>query len=390
MDYLDLIIVAVLILFAISGYRRGISWVALSLIGLLVGLVLGAVFAPKLGHALSHDPSVTSLIAIGVFFAFVVLIQGIGTAVGFRMRVVSLRSGFARWDSYLGVLLATIGTLAGTWYLGLIFSQSPWVALDDQIRGSVIERALDSFVPRPPGFLASIENILRGTNLPNPFASIAPGALPPLQIPALINTKGIRAAAAVTERVIADGCGSGEAGTSWPIGRRYLATNAHVVAGSTHVDVDAGDGSAHPATVVFFDPNVDVAVLYVPDLPYPALPTIDTDPDRGTSGAVIGYPGGQGEMVAAAAVRGTENATGYNIYGDKLVTRDIEVLAAHVIPGDSGGPLVNTAGAVIGMVFASSTTSPSEGYALSMPQIMPDLQQATSRTRPVSTSNCSS
>ena len=142
--------------------------------------------------------------------------------------------------------------------------------------------------------------------------------------------------------------------------------------------------------MVVFDPDIDVAVLYAPSIGLPGLPTQTADPPRGTSGAVIGYPGGEAEQVVPAAVSGTEAARGYNIYGDSLVTREIEVLAAHVIPGNSGGPMVDGSGTVIGLVFAASTTSSDEGYALTMSQIGPDLQQGHGRTAPVSTHACTS
>jgi len=133
---------------------------------------------------------------------------------------------------------------------------------------------------------------------------------------------------------------------------------------------------------------VDVAVLYVPGVGLPPLPTTSSDPSRGTTGAIIGYPGGNEEMVVPAGVSGTEMARGYNIYGDTLVTRDIEVLASHVIPGNSGGPMVDGNGTVIGLVFAASTTNPDEGYALTMPQISADLQSGVGHKQPASTGTC--
>jgi S1-C subfamily serine protease len=120
------------------------------------------------------------------------------------------------------------------------------------------------------------------------------------------------------------------------------------------------------------------------------LTLVDSNPARGTGGAVIGYPGGGDEQVVSAAVSDTESARGYNIYGDTLVTREIEVLAARVIPGNSGGPIVNDSGQIIGVVFAASTTQSNVGYALTIPQISSDLQAGRHRTDSVSTEACAS
>ncbi|MBV8196229.1 MAG: MarP family serine protease [Candidatus Dormibacteraeota bacterium] len=391
MDALDAIIIALLALFAYSGFRRGFSWVGPSLIGLLAGLLIGSVAAPPIARALTHDRSAQPLIAIGFFLAIALIIQGIGTGLGFQARVRALRSRFARMDSALGSGLSAIGVIIGAWYLGLVFSQSPWVALDQQIQGSAIERVLDGAFPRPPSFLANLQNILRATDFPNPFASIVQPPPAPVQIPALVNTPGIRTAAANTVKVVALGCGGGaEAGSAWPAATDYLVTNAHVVAGSTTVDIDAPSGATGHATVVLFDPNVDVAILHVTGMGLAALPMAGGDPSRGTSGAVIGYPGGGDESVVAAGVSGTEMARGYNIYGDTLVTRDIEVLAAHVIPGNSGGPMVDQNGVVQGLVFAASTTDPNTGYSLTMSQISSDVNSGVGRSQATSTESCTS
>jgi S1-C subfamily serine protease len=389
----DLLDVAILLLLAaalFSGYRRGMTWVGPSLIGLIIGIVIGAAAAPPLAGVFSKQPQVQPLITSGIFLAIVLIVQGIGTTIGFKARVRVLRTGFATWDSALGAVLGGLGVLAGSWYLGLTFSQSPWTGLDNQIQGSAIEQGLDAIAPRPPGFLAALENSLRNSQFPNPFAALSPGAPPPAAIPPLVDTPGIRKATAVTSKVIAFGCGGAEAGSSWPIGNDDVVTNAHVVAGSQRVEVDTTDGNTHTAHVVLYDPNVDVAILHVPGLGQAALPTASTDPPRGVTGAAIGYPGGQAEKVTAAAVRGTETARGYNIYNSTLVDRDIEVLAAQIIPGNSGGPMVDTSGTVQGMVFAASTTDPNEGYALTMTQIAPDLQAGRGRTQDVSTQQCTS
>ena len=298
MDLLDAGIVVLAASALFSGYRRGISWVGPSLLGLLLGIVIGAAVAPPLAAVFSKQPNVQPLITSGIFLAIVLVIQGVGTTIGFRARVRSLRTRFAMADSALGSILAIGGVLVGSWYLGLTFSQSPWAALDTQINGSAIEKALDSVAPRPPGFLATLENALRNSSFPNPFSVIGPIGPAPAPIPQLVNTAGIRAAFAVTSKVIAFGCGGADAGSAWPIGQDDVVTNAHVVAGSQRVEVDTTDGATHPATVVLFNPDVDVAILHVPGLNEAALPIATTDPARGVTGAAIGYPGGQTETVA--------------------------------------------------------------------------------------------
>jgi S1-C subfamily serine protease len=392
MDILDAVIIVFLILVAFSGLRRGLSGVAFAIAGLLAGLFLGAVLAPPIAKAITQDRTSQPLFAAGIFIATALLVEGIGAAIGFRIRQRTQHTMLlGKADSAVGAVLGVVAALAAAWYLGLIFSQSAWIGLDNQISNSAIERSLDRFMPRPPGFLATIGNLFLPGDFPNPFSTILDIPQAPVAIPALVNTADIREATSVTVKVIASGCGGGaEAGSAWPLAAGYFVTNAHVVAGSGSVEIDTPNGGRHAARVVLFDPNTDLAILHSPGLDLRPLVLVNSNPPRGTGGAVIGYPGGGAEQVVAAAVSGTESARGYNIYGDTLVTREIEVLSARVIPGNSGGPIVNDTGQIIGVVFAASTTQTNVGYALTIPQVLPDLQAGEHRTTAVSTEGCAS
>jgi S1-C subfamily serine protease len=146
------------------------------------------------------------------------------------------------------------------------------------------------------------------------------------------------------------------------------------VSGTSSHAIQKPDGTVLRAEVVYFDPEKDVAVLYVPGFNAPGLTFGPAE--RGTQGAVIGYPGGQGEKIVAAVVDGQVTAEGRDIYNQNLVTRQIYVLQAEVRPGNSGGPLLDLQGRVLGMVFATSASDPNQAYALTSDEIMPDLHAA--------------
>jgi hypothetical protein len=227
-DVLDLIIIVFLIIVVASGLRRGLSGVAFALAGLLAGLFLGAVVAPPLARAITQDRTTQPLFAIGIFVGFTLLVEGVGAAIGIQIRQRTQHTALlGKVDAGVGAALALVAALAASWYLGLMFSQSRWVTLDTQISNSAIERTLDRFMPRPPGFLATIGNLLEPGNFPNPFSTILDIPQTPVTIPPLVDTAGTREATSVTSKVIASGCdGGAEAGSSWPLAAGYFVTSA--------------------------------------------------------------------------------------------------------------------------------------------------------------------
>lgn len=392
MDILDALILLLILGISFSGYRRGLTWGGLAMLGLVVGAVVGALVAPPLTRFFSPQPGSVNqpLIAAGIFLASILVIEGIGSTLGYRARVLTLRTRLATWDLVAGSVTSCLGVLFIAWFLGFTFANSSLSVVSGQISGSAIERALLTIAPEPPAFLAKVQEFLQNNELPNPFTSLMPD-LPLEPLPASTDTAGVRAAEADVSRVIAYGCGGpggAVAGSAWPVGDDLMLTNAHVVAGSYLQQVDTPDGAVRTARVVLLDPDIDVAILYVPGLDMTPLPIATGNPAAGTQGAVIGYPDGGPEATVAAAVRGTEDASSLNIYFNGYVTRETVIVSADVIPGDSGGPLVNLDGQVIGVTFAMSTTTADEGYALATSDISGDIQAAQGHSAPVSDGSC--
>ena len=184
--------------------------------------------------------------------------------------------------------------------------------------------------------------------------------------------------------------GQGELGTGSVIdasGR--VVTNAHVVAGVRNPFVIDARGR-HSASVVLFDPELDMAVLRASDLAGPPLALSSATASRGTGGAVLGYPGGGPFTVGAAAVLTDYAAIGRDIYGRGLITRHVYQLQAQVRPGNSGGPLVLADGTVAGVVFARSVTNGDVGYALAADAVRARLARAetSATTTTASTGAC--
>jgi S1-C subfamily serine protease len=385
-NLIDIAIVAAALVGLINGYRRGF-WLSLAqYVGLLVGVTIGAATArPVLDYLQIDNQNARPLGAVLVLVIGGSLGSSIGFAVGEPIRRRILRTGIhTSTDSVTGAALSAFAVLLMCWFLGLSFSRGPSPEVAEQIQKSSILRGLDSIAPRPPGFLASVQQVLAGVQFPPVFAGLEP-TLPSAQpLPASVNTPGVNRAAAAVVRVSSVGCGGLVTGSGFPIGNGYVVTNAHVVSGTTSHTITTASGATLHATVVFFDPERDVAVLHA--LGFSAAGLTVAPAGTGTQGAVIGYPGGGSESVVPAVVDGSVSAQGRDIYNQNIVTREIYVMQAGVHPGNSGGPLVDLQGRVLGMVFATSASDPNQAYALTDDEISSDLRNAQANPSPVDTS----
>jgi hypothetical protein len=383
------VIAAATVIGMVNGYRRGF-WLSLTqYVGLLVGVILGAAAAgPLLDYIGIHNPVARPLGAVLVLVIGGSLGSSIGFAAGEPIRRQILRRGVhTKPDSIGGAVLSTVAVLLMCWFLGLSFSRGPSQEVAQLIQKSTVLRTLDSVAPRPPAFLARVEGILSGVSFPPVFAGLEPALPAPLPIPASVDTVGVKHAAHLTVKVTGTGCGGLVTGSGFPIGNGYVVTNAHVVSGTGSHRVETADGIILHAEVVYFDPDRDVALLYVPDYTNGAL---NLGPaERGTQGAVIGYPGGQGESVQPAVVDGAVEAVGRDIYNQKQVTREIYVIQGRVRPGNSGGPLVDLQGRVLGIVFATSASEPDQAYALTDDEINIALQHTHNPPSSIDTSHMS-
>jgi S1-C subfamily serine protease len=398
-DLLDLILVAALAAYAIAGYRRGLVAGALSLGGFVIGAVIGSKLAPGLARALvgQHAPGdiAQRVLALVIVLVIAAIGESIGAFVGARLRMV-LAFTPARWaDSAGGALLDATGFLLVAWLLAYLLASAPFPTVVKQIRQSAILTAIDKVMPTTVAALfGDLNRLLQRHDLPalgNPFAAlpVLPPGLPPPDAGAV--PPALKAAGAEVVKItgVAPSCGRSLEGSGFVYATDHVMTNAHVVAGvrNPKVALPAPGARVLSAQVVLYDPDRDVAVLYVPGLGRPPL-RFAGKVATGASAVVAGYPENGPLTAVAARVAGDQQITGPNIYANRQVTREVYTLRARVRPGNSGGPLLSPQGAVDGVVFAASVDNPNIGYALTAAEVSGDARRGESATKQVSTQGC--
>lgn len=392
---LDVALVVALLLYAVSGYRRGLVATVVGMVGLLAGAALCLWLLPgRLDHVVpSRFGGVRPVFLVAALLFFAGLGQFLALRLTRRLRAPLHRSPARVLDSLLGAVLTTAVAALMVWFVAGVLRVAAPQPLASALGQSRMVRIIDSIVPSTSDrLLGRVVVALNSYGFPRVFDDLAAEPIAPVDPgdPKVVRSKGIVDAARSVVRIDARAvaCGRDQEGTGFVAGPNLVVTNAHVVAGSERVTVRAGDGRLQ-AGVVAFDPQRDLAVLSVPDLNAAALP-LGPELERGDQGAVAGYPLAGPYRVDAVRVRAVLQASGDDIYGNAGVHRQVYSLRAQIHPGNSGGPLMTTDGRVAGVVFARSLDDASTAYALTLAELRPVLDAVEPSSRMVGTGGCAS
>lgn len=206
-----------------------------------------------------------------------------------------------------------------------------------------------------------------------------------------------RAAIDATVRVRADGCGPRtELGTGTRIGDGLIVTAAHVVAGSTRVEIVDGSGESSTAEVVLLDPDLDVAALRTDVARGAGVVESTTGPDIAlrTGPATAGGIGviavvaddGSIELRDIEVLQRVTIAT-TDIYRRADVDRPGLRISADIHPGDSGA-MVHLDGGGVGIVWSRSTTTRAQAWTVDLPAELLDASTHERLADPVDTGVC--
>ncbi len=381
-----MVVIVLLLLAALHGLRVGALVQVLSLAGFVLGVTVGALLADAVApsvHTAAGRTAAALALVLGLGLIFGVLGRAVGTWGNHTVRRLHL----GPVDSVAGVGVALVAALFAVWLVANELVQVPYGWLSSAIERSSLVRAVDGVMPPLPDVYSKVQGLLGGSGFPSVFSELEPAPVH-VAMPSAAWARGIsRTAAASTVKLQGVACGYVQEGSAFVVAKGALVTNAHVVAGESSTSVVV-QGQQYPATVVYFNPTYDLAVLRTGAPLGRSLVMDAATVGPGTGAAVIGYPEDGPLSVVPAAVAEQLTAQGRNIYDAGTVTRQVYQIDANVEPGNSGGPLVASDGQVIGVVFSRSTAYAGVGYALASPGVRTQVLAAVGRTTAVATGAC--
>jgi uncharacterized membrane protein required for colicin V production len=374
----DWIVLAVVVLTALNGWRRGLVASALSLGGFVVGAYVGSRVAAHVlagGSASRWTPFLGLLGAV----AGAAILQAAATFAGAFFRQGLRLTPLRLLDSAGGLLLGAATGLVLVWVVGATALLLPGqTELRRAVQRSAILSRIDERVP--PRRLLHV--LARIDPLPSVIGPPAPTGPPPVGI---ARDRDVRRAALAVVRVTGTACGLGVEGSGWFVSRRLVATAAHVVAGERNTEIQlVGEAVPQPVDVVAFDSRNDVAVLRLRGGAGHSRLLMSAQPREGRAVAILGYPENGPLTATPGRIGRTATVITRNADGSRLVSRTITAVAGRVRHGDSGGPAVDADGVVQTMVFAARVGS-AVGYGVPPSLIANAVRSAHG---PVSTGDC--
>lgn len=371
-QWLDLAILAVAFVAAVSGWRSGALGSLLSFFGVILGAVAGVLLAP---HIVSQVDGARTKLFVSLFLILGLVVIGeiagvvLGRAVRGAIRNRTLRS----FDSVVGVAIQLVAVLMAAWLLAMPLTSSDQPNLAAAVRGSRVLAQVNDLAPswlqRVPARLSAL---LDTSGLPDVLQPFGRTPVANVDVPdAALATDPVVAGtrpSVLKIRGVASSCQKVLEGTGFVVAPNRVMSNAHVVAGSESVTVEV-DGQSYDASVVSYDPNADISILDVPNLPSAPLVFHMQEAPSGTDAVVLGYPGGGDFTATPARIREIIQLNGPDIYHTTTVTREVYTIRGTVRQGNSGGPLIDRKGRVLGVVFGAAVDDVDTGFVLTANEV---------------------
>lgn len=384
---IDGIYAVIIVLAAYAGWYRGCIGSVLGFLGSSIALILGTNIIPFLINKFHHDFE-KSLSVPNAFLAAYVVLFILGYVVG---AVVNRIIRGTRQGGILGIA----DHLSGAAIHGALAVVVLWLSLP--IVGAVLPQSKpliyqsffhrwgESHAPQwlqemPVRLQKSLDTFYRNTA--SRYSVSGAGTSPQFRA----NSRQYAASKSVVKiEAHAPECHKDMDGSGFIFDEHLIFTNAHVVAGASTIVVEDNDTPSN-GVVVYFDPYLDVAVIYDEVIEEPAL-ELGTVPPTPATPVAIGYPRGGNLTLIPQIFSQKTRIRSLNIYGAEETERLVQIFHGTIEPGSSGGPVVNSTGQVVAMIFGAEKTDNSITYGLDVQELKQLIGRDYAHS-PVSTNKC--
>lgn len=387
---LDWALVLVLVVVVVIGFRRGF-WVTMGTVAGAIAGVFGGLFLMPIIVELVPAGVIRIITMVAVTAVLIWLGMWLGRKIGGQLRLHISHPVMRTIDRFLGAISNT--AVAGLLISLIAFSVASVgvPGITSVLKNSQIVAVTTDLTPEGARvWIADVRaDVLNSSELPElDLAEEAEDNAQEVEQTRPEATTPVEESSQSSVRITgsAYGCGQSQTGSGFALTNDRVLTNAHVVAGVEEPQVESHDGQLFTGEVVAFDPEVDVAVIALPEAELPAAEFGEVI-DPGEPAFVLGYPSGGPHQITGAEVQARGPASVANIYDENPQLRDVYQVAADVRQGNSGGALVDDEGHVAGVIFARASDT-EVGYALTAEEISGYVDDAPQLSEPVSTGEC--
>ena len=384
---LDLLLILVLFVALVNGYRSGLLQSLTGIVGAVAGGVAAFFVVPLVGSWVPAAQWRTPA-TIAVAIVLVLIGHSLGASAGGMVGRRKKRSPLGAINRVLGAVFAAVASALVASMVAFSIGSLGIPFLSPAIASSTVVSGIDSITPDPvKALMAELRSVAVQQGLPrivDAFTGPTPDAAEAdTSSPAL----AVAAQSVVRITGTAYACGQSQSGSGFVVSDGRVITNAHVVAGVGEPVVETPAGETMAGEIVYFDPVDDLAIISVPGLG--ALPlTVGANLPAGSGAAADGYPFGGPYVSDPTQVISIGTINVADIYGQDPTPRQVYTLASDVQQGESGGPLLSESGLVVGVVFAKASNTDNVGYALALEEVQPVISQAPGLSSPVSSGTC--
>ncbi len=387
----DGIILLIVVLAFWSGWRQGAFSAVLSTIGVIAGLVIGAGLAPFVMQ-LTESVPIRFLLALATVVLLVGLGNLVGGMIGASMRDRMRMRASQNLDSAVGAVFVAAATAIVVWLVSIPLATGLGGNTAQGIRESTLLSSIDRLTPPTFNQLPDrIAAMLTESGLPPLSSPFEAPAVRDVEAPRINveNTALVEQIRPSVTYVMGDAevCRRRLMGSGFVTAPDYVLTNAHVVAGTQEVRLDTVLG-VRDAEVVYYNPEIDIAVLHSPGLDLPVLPWAAEVAGSGEDAVVMGFPGSGPFDASPARIRDSITIAGPDIYATGRVEREAYIIRGDIRQGNSGGPLLNTEGDALGLIFGASVDQTDTGYAITAAEVQRQVGDVAALTEPVGTGAC--